>query len=130
MSDRDSNTMTSHASAPRHDSRAPSALLMLLEGRAPMEFFSLFAALPWLYGVPRGDGHPVMVFPGMGASDVTTIPLRRYLRSLGYVTQPWGQGLNFGPRPGVIERAAADLRALAERRSGPDRCDRRRQVRR
>ena len=60
-----------------------------------------------------------MVFPGMGASDVTTVPLRRYLRSLGYVTQAWGQGFNFGPRPGVIERAADDMRALAERHGQP-----------
>ncbi len=57
----------------------PNALLMLLEGRAPIEFFSLFAALPWLTRLPRGDGHPVMVFPGMAASDITTVPLRRYL---------------------------------------------------
>ena len=99
----------------RDDPRPPSALLMLLEGRAPMEFFSLVAALPWLYNLPRGDGHPVLVYPGMGTSDITTLALRRYLQSLGYVTQAWGQGLNFGPRPGVIERAAADIHALAER---------------
>ena len=96
----------SHARSPvdrgRDDARAPGTLLMLLEGRAPLEFFALFAALPWLARLPRGDGHPVMVFPGMGASDITTVPLRRFLRSLGYVTQAWGQGLNFGPRPGVI----------------------------
>src|SRR6185369_1913287 len=103
----------------RDDPRPPGALLMLLEGRAPMEFFSLFAALPWLYRVPRGDGHPVIVFPGMGASDITTLPLRRYLRRLGYLTQAWGQGLNFGPRPGVIVRAADDLRRLADAHSQP-----------
>jgi pimeloyl-ACP methyl ester carboxylesterase len=106
--------------APRHDQeRAPSAFLMLLEGRAPAEFAALVAALPWLSRLPRGDGHPVLVFPGMGASDVTTLPLRRFLQGLGYVTQAWGQGLNFGPRPGVIERSAADLRALAERHGQP-----------
>ena len=60
-----------------------------------------------------------MVFPGMGASDATTLPLRRFLRSLGYVTQAWGQGFNFGPRPGVLERASADVRALAERHGQP-----------
>jgi pimeloyl-ACP methyl ester carboxylesterase len=101
------------------DHRAPSALLMLLEGRAPMEMLSLVASLPWLYNVPRGDGHPVMVYPGMGASDVTTVPLRRYLQSLGYATHAWGQGANFGPRPGVIERAADDIRVLAERHGEP-----------
>jgi pimeloyl-ACP methyl ester carboxylesterase len=102
------------AASRRDDPRPPGALLMLLEGRAPIEFFSLFAALPWLWRVPRGDGHPAIVFPGMGTSDLATLPLRRYLRRLGYVVQAWGQGLNFGPRPGVIERAADDLRRLAE----------------
>jgi len=103
----------------RDDPRAPNAFLMLLEGRAPIEFFSLFAALPWLARLPRGDGHPVMVFPGMAASDVTTLPLRRYLAGLGYVTRAWGQGLNFGPRPGVLERCADDIRALADKHGEP-----------
>jgi pimeloyl-ACP methyl ester carboxylesterase len=103
----------------RDDPRAPNALLMLLEGRAPIEFFSLFAALPWLTRLPRGDGHPVMVFPGMAASDITTVPLRRCLTSLGYVTQAWGQGFNFGPRPGVLERCGDDIRALADKHGQP-----------
>jgi len=103
----------------RDDPRPPNALLMLLEGRAPLEFLSLFAALPWLARLPRGDGHPVLVFPGMAASDITTAPLRRFLRGLGYVTQAWGQGLNFGPRPGVLERSADDVRALADKHGQP-----------
>jgi pimeloyl-ACP methyl ester carboxylesterase len=107
------------AAPPRDELRPPGALLMLLEGRAPMEFFALFPALPWLYRVPRGDGHPVIVFPGMGTSDIATLPLRRYLQSLGYVTQAWGQGFNLGPRAGVIERASDDLCRLAERHSQP-----------
>jgi pimeloyl-ACP methyl ester carboxylesterase len=108
------------SAAPRRDElRPPGALLLLLEGRAPMEFFSLFAALPWLYRVPRGDGHPVLVLPGMGTSDVATLPLRRYLKSLGYDTHAWGQGLNLGPRRGVIERASSDLCRLAERSAQP-----------
>ena len=103
----------------RDDPRPPNALLVLLEGRAPIEFFSLFAALPWLARMPRGDGHPVMVFPGMAASDITTLPLRRYLDRLGYATQAWRQGLNFGPRPGVLERSADDIRALADKHGQP-----------
>jgi pimeloyl-ACP methyl ester carboxylesterase len=92
---------------------------MLLEGRAPLELFSLLAAAPWLSRLPPGDGHPVMIFPGLGAGDLTTVPLRKYLRGLGYVTQAWGQGFNFGPRPGVLERAAGDLRALSEKHGQP-----------
>ena len=92
---------------------------MLLEGRAPLEYASMIAAMPWLRGLARGDGHPVMVFPGMAANDLTTLPLRRFLRSLGYVTQACGQGLNLGPRSGVLDRCANDIRALADRTGEP-----------
>ena len=86
--------------------RAPGALLLLLEGRAPLEFFAFFAALPWLTRLPPGDGHPVMVLPGMGAGDAHHASLRPFLAIL--VTSPfaWNQGFNFGPRPGVLERCA------------------------
>ena len=92
---------------------------MLLEGRAPWEFAALLAATPWLRRLPRGDGHPVLVFPGLGASDFTTAPLRRVLDHLGYATQPWGQGFNFGPRKGVLKRCNDDVRALFERHARP-----------
>jgi pimeloyl-ACP methyl ester carboxylesterase len=92
---------------------------MLLEGRAPLEYLSMAAAYPWLRSLPRGDGHPVLVFPGLGANDMTTWPLRTFLQSLGYVTQAWGQGLNFGPRRGVLARCAEDIRALSERTGQP-----------
>ena len=106
--------------ADRDDSRPPNALLMLLEGRAPIEFFSLLAALPWLVALPRGDGHPVMVFPGMGASDVTTMPLRRFLRQPRLRHPGVGAGASTSARvPACIERCADDIRALAERHGQP-----------
>jgi pimeloyl-ACP methyl ester carboxylesterase len=108
-------TSSPHAAAPR----APGALLMLLEGRAPWEFAALLAASPWMRKLPRGDGHPVLVFPGLGANDVTTVPLRRLLDSLGYETHPWRQGFNFGPRKGVLDRCTDDVRALFERHRRP-----------
>lgn len=94
------------------DLRAPNALLMALEARAPWEFAAMLAARPWLRKLPRGDGHPVLVFPGLGANDVTTLPLRRFLDGLGYDTHPWGQGFNFGPRHGVLEGCSAAVRKL------------------
>jgi thioesterase domain-containing protein len=99
--------------------RPPSALLLLLEARALWEFGAMLAATPWLRRLPRGDGHPVLVFPGMGANDVTTVPLRNFLGGLGYVTQAWGQGFNFGPRDGVLKRCAADVRSLADKHGQP-----------
>lgn len=92
---------------------------MALEGRAPWEFVAMLAATPWLRKLPRGDGHAVLVFPGLGANDFTTVPLRRFLDDLGYVTHPWGQGFNFGPRQGVIERCSASVRALFEQHARP-----------
>ena len=77
--------------------RPPSPLLFLVERqRALIEAASLFPATPLLRLAPRGDGHPVMVLPGFTAGDETTLPLRRYLRSLGYYVHGWRLGRNFG----------------------------------
>jgi pimeloyl-ACP methyl ester carboxylesterase len=99
--------------------RPPSAFLLMLEARAFWELGAMVAATPWLRRLPKGDGHPVLVFPGMGANDFTTVPLRNFLNGLGYVTQAWGQGFNFGPRDGVLKKCAADVRALSERHGQP-----------
>jgi pimeloyl-ACP methyl ester carboxylesterase len=101
------------------DLRPPSALLLMLEGRAPWEFAAMLALTPWLRRLPAGDGHPVFVFPGMGANDMTTLPLRRTLDALGYRTRAWGQGLNFGPRNGVLKRCIDDVHALADTAGEP-----------
>jgi pimeloyl-ACP methyl ester carboxylesterase len=79
-------------------------LRLLLEGRAPWELAAMVAATPLLNRLPRGDGHPVLVFPGLGAPDFTTLPLRNFLRARGYTPYEWEQGLNLGPRDGVLQR--------------------------
>src|SRR6201986_1114773 len=81
--------------------RPPSRTLMFLEGRAISEFGALLGALPLLSLAPRGDGHPVLVLPGLIASDMSTRPLRAFLRNRGYAARGWGQGPNLGLRPGV-----------------------------
>ena len=91
----------------------------MLEARVFWELGAMLAATPWLRRLPPGDGHPVLVFPGMGANDVTTVPLRNFLDGLGYRTRAWGQGFNVGPRAGVLQRCAADVRAMAEEHGQP-----------
>src|SRR6201989_1215390 len=81
--------------------RPPSRTLMFLEGRAMHEFGAFLGALPLLSLAPRGDGHPVLVLPGLVASDVSTRPLRSFLKSRGYAVKGWGQGRNLGLREGV-----------------------------
>lgn len=78
---------------------------MALEFRAPWELWSVLPSWPALMRAPTGDGHSVIVFPGLSASDGSTLPLRGYLQNLGYDVSGWNQGHNFGPRAGILETA-------------------------
>jgi pimeloyl-ACP methyl ester carboxylesterase len=97
--------------------KPPSTLLLAMEGRAMLEWASLALAWPLLKAAPRGDGHPVLVLPGLCAGDNSTIPLRRFLSRLGYDARPWQQGLNFGPRDHVIRGMVDQVRSM-EREHG------------
>jgi len=88
--------------------RPPSKTLMFLEGRAIHEFGAFIGALPILGLAPRGDGHPVLVLPGLVASDTSTRPLRSFLQNKGYAVSGWRQGRNLGLRDGV-QQAMVDL---------------------
>ena len=94
--------------------RAPGAFLLALEGRAPIEFGATLAAWPWLRNSARGDGHAVIVFPGLAAGDFSTVPLRNYLAGQGYDTYGWELGLNFGPRAGVIEKGIERVQRICK----------------
>jgi pimeloyl-ACP methyl ester carboxylesterase len=98
---------------------APNGWLMALELRAPWEFWSVLPSWPALAKAPAGDGHPVIVFPGLSASDGSTLPLRGYLNNLGYDISGWNQGYNFGPRAGVLETAKRQLQETAEASGEP-----------
>jgi len=82
--------------------RPPRRGLLLLEGRALLELAALLPAYPFLRRAARGDGHPVLVFPGLMASDFSTRALRRFLRDLGYAVHGWKLGRNVGPSPEVV----------------------------
>lgn len=84
---------------------APSAWLMALEFRAFWELGAVLPAWPFLRHAPTGDGHSVIVFPGLSASDSSTLPMRSFLENLGHDVSGWNQGSNFGPRAGVLQAA-------------------------
>lgn len=92
--------------------RAPGLVRLALEWRAPWEFGATLLAGPWLNQVAGGDGHPVIVFPGLMASDASTQPLRRFLDGKGYATCGWGLGSNLGPKDGVLDACMALLRRV------------------
>lgn len=88
----------------------PSKVLLSLEAaRGIYEYcLGLLLNAPLKLISPKGDGHPVMVLPGLGGSDGSTLYIRTYLQSIGYNCQSWGLGRNLGPRHG-IEKLMADL---------------------
>lgn len=45
----------------------------------------------------QGDGHPVLVLPGLGVGGSATSDLRIRLKQLGYSVYDWDQGINQGP---------------------------------
>ena len=47
--------------------KAPSLALLATEGRGLLDIPALLAAAPFLATAPRGQPHPVMVLPGLGA---------------------------------------------------------------
>lgn len=93
----------------------PGPLLRALEWRAPYEWGMTLAATPWLSVLPRGDGHPVLVLPGLTASDLSTVLLRRVIGTQGYACHGWKLGVNRGPHPGVIERCVERVVELRQR---------------
>src|SRR5918912_3599006 len=79
-------------------------VLAATEGaRAAASATALAAAWPLLRRAPRGEPHPVLVLPGLMASDVSTGTLRRWLRGLGYPVVGWELGRNRGPPQEVVD---------------------------
>ncbi|MGH7864678.1 MAG: alpha/beta fold hydrolase [Candidatus Binataceae bacterium] len=65
----------------------------------------------WGWGVPRGDGHAVIVLPGLFAGDPYLIPLRSWLARIGY--RPLRSGIDFNP--GWSEALIEELGEVTER---------------
>jgi hypothetical protein len=72
----------------------PLALLVSEPLRAALEFCAARLGQP---SAVRGDGHPVIVYPGLGAGSLTTAPLRTHLVSCGFKVYDWELGVNTGP---------------------------------
>jgi len=88
------------------------------EARAGPELASFaVTAGPLLAVSPRGDGHGVLVLPGLGGNDASTAPLRWFVDRLGYRSYGWGLGVNRGFGRHVTDGLHELLTALHE--AGP-----------
>lgn len=104
---------------PRRPGAPPWSLSLTDPGRAAVEFGLLVSAWPLLRTLPVGDGHPVLVLPGLLAGDGSTRPLRGLLRRLGYRVHGWRLGRNVGPTAKAISGMADRLDDLDRRYGAP-----------
>lgn len=94
----------------------PSRIWLLLEGyRAAGELLGTLVRRDLADGMPRGDGHPVLLLPGFLASDLSTRPLRHFLRELGYQAHRWKLGRNLGASDDLEARLEERLEAIHRR---------------
>lgn len=98
---------------------APPAVLFLTEpARGMASLATLPLAAPWLATAPRGDGHGVLVLPGLLGTDTSTALLRQFAQWLGYTVQGWNLGRNLGPTDAVLDELPRILAELADRTGG------------
>lgn len=93
---------------------APSWAFLGLEPlRAAFEYAS--TRMMDTTSLPPGDGHPVVIFPGLAADRHSVGPLKSFCEQLGYTAYDWGRGLNTGPQGNVdewIDELARHVRQL------------------
>jgi Alpha/beta hydrolase family len=89
--------MDSHSQT--HIERPTWTLLASEPWRAAKEFVT-YVASP-IRASATGDGHPVVLFPGLGSSGRSLTALRKHCDSLGYRAMDWGRGFNTGPQGNI-----------------------------
>lgn len=96
----------------------PDSSGVIREARGLIELPRLLLRFPSLARQPRGHGHGVLVLPGYGAGDGSTVLLKTYLRMLGYSAHGWRMGRNSGNVPGLFPRLLRRLASIARRNNG------------
>lgn len=95
---------------------APAFRLLLGESlEGPKLLLSLFQpAAPMV----RGDGRPVIVYPGFLANDLSTQRLRRSLSAANYEAFGWGLGSNWGARATLFDKLVLRLESAVAQGNG------------
>jgi pimeloyl-ACP methyl ester carboxylesterase len=96
----------------------PSRARLVTEApRAGLDLAALLATWPLLTTARRGDGHPVLILPGLLTGDPATLLLRNVLRALGHNVSGWSLGTNRGSTGRVVRELRSRLDEL-HRNSG------------
>ncbi|KRB66271.1 esterase/lipase family protein [Noviherbaspirillum sp. Root189] len=98
----------------------PPLMLALEPYHAMLDFFAGHAWRPT--PLKRGDGHPVLVYPGLGVSGAATTDLRARLLQLGYQVYDWEMGVSVWPLMGLdawLAMLAGHLRKIHDAHDSP-----------
>lgn len=94
----------------------PGSALTVSEG---LRTWADLGRLCWSYAklakIGKTTPKAVVVIPGLGLSEDSTILMRQYLRSLGHHVFPWKQGLNLGLRKRDLRGLMAEVERLFNR---------------
>jgi pimeloyl-ACP methyl ester carboxylesterase len=64
--------------------------------------------------VPKGDGHAILVLPGMLRGDAYTADVCQFLTAIGYTAWSWNLGTNIGPTKWLLDGASKRLIELSD----------------
>jgi len=113
-----STPLTASPPAPR-----PSWLLLGTEPlRATSEYLSHRMQRALRRPPRQGDGHPVIVFPGLASDGNPVAPLVDHCKARRYQAMDWGRGFNTGPGRDVdawLRELASDIRMRVENSMQP-----------
>jgi pimeloyl-ACP methyl ester carboxylesterase len=84
----------------RHPATGAPAPSLALLGAEPMRAALEYAGMRLMNkkALPAGDGHPIVIFPGLASDRRATAPLKTFCDELGYTAYDWGRGFNTGPQ--------------------------------
>lgn len=94
----------------------PSQWATAGEALSGLEVFRLAVKSPLLWSIPRGDDDPVLLIPGLGATDRSLYPLRTFLRDKGHHARSAGFGRIHADVPLLASRLVDRAARLADER--------------
>lgn len=74
--------------------KRPSFYKMIKEPTGVLYLANIIPAFGLLESLPKGNGQPVIVIPGLTTNDMSTIPLRSFLKFKGFSCYGWNHGFN------------------------------------
>ena len=95
--------------------QVPASSGMIREARGLIELPRLLLRFPALALQPRGNSEPILLFPGHGMGDGTTVMLKAYLRLIGYRARGLGLGRNMGAIADLLPRVLKRLASFSRR---------------